>query len=185
MINKENQLMMLLVIGSETIFFISLILGYIYFWQSGNYRESVKSSLDIGKTTIYTILLLASSFTIWLAEYSYKRKHTRKLKFWLLMTVVLGIIFLIGQGLEYYKLLSINHLTLGSSVFGTTFYTLTGFHGLHVLIGLIILLTLFLLTLKGFFNRETSLLRTAAIYWHFVDGVWLLVFLIIYVIPYL
>lgn len=176
--------MMLLFIGSETIFFISLIMGYIMFWRTGHFQSAVKAMLDIKLTGLFSIMLFASSFTFWMAERQYKKGEQKKLKMWLLATIILGIIFMIGQGHEYYGLLSKN-LTLSSSEFGTSFYTLTGFHGLHVILGIIMLIILFILTLQGFFQRKTTVLSTIGIYWHFVDAVWLVVFTIIYIVPYL
>lgn len=175
---------MLLVIGSEAIFFISLIMGYVLFWRSGHYQAAVKASLDFKSTAIFTFLLLNSSFTFWLAEKFYKKGEQNKLKIWLLVTVILGSVFMAGQGHEYYRLLH-NNLTVGSSLFGASFYTLTGFHGLHVIIGIIMLIILFVLTLQGFFKTQSTVLSTIGIYWHFVDAVWLVVFTIIYVIPYI
>ena len=180
---KENNLMMLLVIGSEAIFFLSLIMGYVYFWQSGHYASAVKATLDIKSTAVFTVLLISSSLTFWLAEHFYNKGETWKLKIWLVTTILLGLVFLIGQGHEWYRLLQ-NQFTLSSSLFGTTFYTLTGFHGLHVLLGLIMLIILFILTLQGFFERKSTVLRAIGIYWHFVDVVWIAVFTIVYVIPY-
>ncbi|WP_018614328.1 cytochrome c oxidase subunit 3 [Segetibacter koreensis] len=184
MIKKENHLMMWLIIGSEAIFFISLIMGYIVFWRTGHFQSTVKAMLDIKLTSVFSILLFTSSFTFWMAEREYKKGEQKKLQIWLLATIVLGIVFMVGQGHEYYGLLSRN-LTLSSSEFGTSFYTLTGFHGLHVIFGIIMLIILFILTLQGFFQRKTTLLSTIGIYWHFVDAVWLVVFTIIYVVPYL
>jgi heme/copper-type cytochrome/quinol oxidase subunit 3 len=90
---------------------------------------------------------------------------------------------MIGQGHEYYSLLHKN-LTLSSSEFGTSFYTLTGFHGLHVIIGIIMLIILLVLALQGFFKRKSTVFSTIGIYWHFVDAVWLVVFTVIYIVPY-
>ncbi len=184
MIKKENNLMMLLVIGSETIFFLSLILGYVSFWKSGNYVSAVKAMLDFKSTAVLTFLLISSSFTFWMAEHNYKLGEQKKLKIWLLATIILGSVFIIGQGHEYYRLLQQN-FKLSSGLFGTAFYTLTGFHGLHVIIGLVMLIILFILALSNFFEKRSTVLSTIGIYWHFVDIVWIAVFTIVYVIPYL
>jgi heme/copper-type cytochrome/quinol oxidase subunit 3 len=184
MIKKENNLMMLLLIGSETIFFISLIMGYVFFWRGGHFQSAVKSMLDIKVTAVFSLLLFTSSFTFWMAERNYNKGNEKKLKLWLIATIVLGTVFMIGQGHEYYSLLHKN-LTLSSSEFGTSFYTLTGFHGLHVIIGIIMLIILLVLALHGFFKRKSTVLSTIGIYWHFVDAVWLVVFTVIYVVPYL
>ncbi len=176
--------MMLLVVGSETIFFLSLIMGYVFFWRSGNFEKEVKTLLDIKMAAVYSTLLFASSFTFYMVEKQYKKGDQQKLKIWLITTIALGTLFMLGQGHEYYSLLQ-KDFTLSSSEFGTSFYTLTGFHGLHVIIGLVMLIILLMLAFKNFFTAKTDVLSTIGIYWHFVDAVWLVVFTIVYVIPYL
>ena len=101
------------------------------------------------------------------------------LKGWLIVTILLGAIFLVGQGAEYVRLIRDN-ITLNGSVFGASFFTLTGFHGLHVLIGLVILSIILAL---AFLKDSKSAIRTIAPYWHFVDVVWLFVFTVVYVLP--
>jgi heme/copper-type cytochrome/quinol oxidase subunit 3 len=131
------------------------------------------------------VLLIASSFTLILAENKYKHRKITSLKIWLAITILLGLIFLIGQGVEYAHLIHKN-ITLSGSVFGTSFYALTGFHGLHVFIGLIILSIVLLLVFLGDFNQPgSSAISTVAIYWHFVDIVWIIVFGVVYVLPLL
>jgi heme/copper-type cytochrome/quinol oxidase subunit 3 len=181
----QNKLMIKLTIGSEAIFFICLMVAYLYFWKSGNFQTAAAGHLDIKKTGVFTFLLLSSSFSFSKAENNYKHGHERNMKGWLLITIFLGLIFLAGQAHEYYNLLNEN-LTMSKSEFGSSFYTLTGFHGLHVLIGLILLSILFVLTVKGYFkNRSSSVITTIGIYWHFVDVVWIFVFTLIYVLPYI
>ncbi len=95
-------------------------------------------------------------------------------------TVVLGLVFLIGQGKEYYHLYHEN-VTISRDVFGSAFFTLTGFHGLHVLVGLIVLSVITYMIFTGKFTAlESSGLDSASIYWHFVDGVWVVVFSVVY-----
>ncbi len=184
MMKKENNIMMLLIVGSESIFFISLIMGYLYFWRSGHFAAAVRTSLDLRSTACFTFLLLCSSGTYRLAEHYHKKGQHRNMSLWLLATILLGVVFLTGQGHEYDRLLR-NNVRMSSSLFGTTFYTLTGFHGLHVVIGIVLLIILFILALQGFFDKRSTLLGTIGIYWHFVDLVWLAVFTIVYVVPYL
>lgn len=180
-----NKLMMKLTIGSESIFFLSLIVSYLYFWRSGNFQKEVAEHLHIQTTGIFTVLLLSSSFTFWRAEKNHRKENTKAVKGWLIATILLGVIFLAGQGHEYYNLVHENVL-VSKNEFGSSFYTLTGFHGLHVLIGLIILLIVLALTLNGYLlNKNSSVLKTVGIYWHFVDAVWICVFTIIYVLPYI
>lgn len=176
---------MKLFVGSEAVFFLALIVAYLYFWRSANYEEVTQKMLHIKTTGFYTILLITSSFTFWKAEQNFKQGHTIKLKVWLTITICLGFIFLLGQALEYYDLLR-HHLTFSSGEFGSSFYTLTGFHGLHVLLGLIVLSIILLLSLLGYMEKNVSqVVSTVGIYWHFVDAVWIVVFTVIYVLPYI
>lgn len=177
--------MLKLFVGSESVFFIALIMAYLYFWRSGNFDTMAAKHLHIKTTGLFTILLLSSSFTFWLAEKKLKEGAVKKTKLWLSITIALGLIFLAGQAHEYYGLIQ-EHLTISTSEFGTSFYTLTGFHGLHVLLGLIVLGIVLTLTILGYFKKNASgIVSTIGIYWHFVDAVWLVVFTIIYVLPYL
>lgn len=177
--------MMKLTIGSEAIFFISLIVAYLYFWRSGHFQKLAAEHLNIKATVVFTVLLISSSFTFWQAERSYKRGQEKSLRAWLGATILLGLVFLAGQGREYYKLIR-EQVTISKSEFGSSFYTLTGFHGLHVLIGLILLAIVLVLAVKGYFrNSSSSVISTVGIYWHFVDVVWLFVFTTIYVLPYI
>ena len=183
--NMENKLMIKLVVGTEAMFFVSLIMAYIYFsFVPGyGYKLSQVHELDIKTTGLFSICLFLSSFTFWRAETNYKKGNTGALKFWLLFTILLGAVFLFGQGREYLGLLN-KHISIGSSRFGTSFFTLTGFHGLHVLLGLIVISIVTLLTFLGDYNQSgSSVIATVGIYWHFVDIVWVFVFLIVYVLP--
>ena len=122
-------------------------------------------------TAIFTVLLLASSVTIWLAERSQRRGQAGAMRGWLFATIALGVAFLAGQGLEYAKLIA-EGVTISANLFGTTFYMLTGFHGLHVFGGLVALVILFGLALaraNAFDDPHSTALETTSLYWHFVD----------------
>jgi len=176
--------MMKLVVGTEAMFFVSLIMAFIYMAYNTGFEPHEVQQLNIKTTGIFTVILFASSFTLMLAEKKHKDGNIKSLKIWLLVTIVFGLIFLIGQGKEYIRLINDN-ITLGGSVFGTSFYTLTGFHGLHVFIGLIVLSIVLLLAFSGDFNKQsTNVTSTVAIYWHFVDIVWIFVFTVVYVLPH-
>lgn len=176
--------MIKLTIGSEAIFFLSLILAYLYFWRSGNFQQQVQTHLHVGTTVVFTILLLGSSFTFWRAEKAQSKGSIRSVKGWLAATILLGLIFLAGQGHEYYNLVQ-EHVLISENEFGSAFYTLTGFHGFHVLIGLIILGIVLTLTLNGSLKKSSTVFQTVGLYWHFVDVVWLFVFTTIYLLPYI
>ncbi len=176
--------MMKLVVGTEAMFFVSLIMAFVYMAYNSGFEPYEVSKLDIKTTGIFTLFLFSSSFTFWLAEKKYKKGNIKSLKIWLVTTILLGAIFLFGQGEEYIRLINEN-ITLSGSVFGTSFYALTGFHGLHVFIGLIILSIILIMTMIGDFNNSSSnVITTVGIYWHFVDIVWIFVFTVVYVLPY-
>lgn len=174
---EKNKLGMAIFLGSEAVFFILLILGYLNFRSASN--PVAVQHLEPPITAIFTASLLGSSLTLTQAERNF-RSHKSSAPTWLLITLALGAIFLIGQGMEYLKLFQAN-ITPAQGLFGTTFFTLTGLHGLHVLTGLVILSILSWLALKGFFrNHQPTALETFALYWHFVDGVWIVIFVVVY-----
>ncbi|MEO7314374.1 MAG: heme-copper oxidase subunit III [Ginsengibacter sp.] len=179
-----NKTMMKLVVGTEAMFFICLILSFVYMAYNAGFEPHEVQALDIKKTGIFTIILIASSFTFLVADHQFKKGNINRLKIWLAITILFGVIFLCGQGREYWRLIH-EHITLSSSVFGTSFYALTGFHGFHVFVGLIILSIMLILAFLGDFNKPSSnLISVAGIYWHFVDIVWIVVFTVVYVLPH-
>ena len=176
--------MMRLIVGSEAVFFLALMMGFVYFAYYPGFNPKSVAMLDATKTGVFTVLLLSSSFTFWRAEVSHKNGHTGYLKLWLSVTVILGAVFLVGQAMEYNNLLS-NQLIISKGTFATGFFTLTGFHGLHVLIGLIILsVVLYLAFLGDFDGSQSSVIGAVGIYWHFVDIVWVVVFTLVYILPH-
>ncbi|MCB9419888.1 MAG: heme-copper oxidase subunit III [Ardenticatenaceae bacterium] len=177
---EKNKLAMLFFISSEAIFFILLILAYMILHNNVLAGQpTAVSSLDPLKTGIFSLFLLASSFTIWRAEKSLKAGNGR-FRRWLAATILLGIIFLFGQGLEWTSLIG-QGVTVSVNTFGTTFFTMTGFHGLHVLIGLVGLAILLAMAARGGFRSPESPAFTAlSYYWHFVDAVWVVIFSVVY-----
>ncbi len=181
-LQEKSKLLIVLFIVTESIFFAFLITAFVLY--RGNFREgpSPANSLDVGRTAIFSVILWASSLTMWFSERAMKQMNFRKTKRWLEVTMILGFVFLAGQGVEYHGFFARN-ITPQTNLFATTFFTTTGFHALHVLIGLIVLLILRSLTSTGF-GREAHQREgfgAASYYWHFVDGVWVAVFFIIYV----
>ena len=174
---------MLLFIASEVMFFGGLFATYF------NARASVAGEwgpppsapeLEILPVALpITIILVSSSFTMQFAVWAVRKNDHRMLRIWLTVTAVLGAIFLAGQAYEY--------ATLGflptNSIFAATFFTLTGFHGLHVLGGLLFIALCLFRALKGHFSAHRHLaVEAASIYWHFVDIVWIGLFTTIYVV---
>ncbi len=136
-----------------------------------------------GIPAINTLLLLSSGVTVTLAHWALKKNQRGALVMWLLATVVLGFTFLGLQMYEYSHAYHELNLTLGSGIYGSTFYMLTGFHGLHVTIGAIMLTIIMLRCIKGHFTPDHHFgFEAVAWYWHFVDVVWLGLFIFVYML---
>ncbi|MGV8656749.1 cytochrome c oxidase subunit 3, partial [Pseudomonas aeruginosa] len=132
---------------------------------------------------INTILLVTSSFTVTFAHHALKKNKRGPLKAWLALTVLLGIAFLILQAEEYVHAYNELGLTLGAGIYGSTFFMLTGFHGAHVTLGALILGIMLIRILRGHFDAEHHFgFEAASWYWHFVDVVWIGLFIFVYVI---
>jgi heme/copper-type cytochrome/quinol oxidase subunit 3 len=179
-----NKTMIKMLVFTEIFFFLSLIMAYVYMVYYGGTRSTYElKALHISTTGIFTGVLLTSSFTFYIAEKSFLKGNIKQLKTWLMITILLGAVFLYGQGSEYYRLIN-EQITLGASVFGTNFFTLTGFHGFHVFVGLVLISVLIVMAYLGdFSDRKSTVIQTIGIYWHFVDAVWVVVFTVIYVFP--
>lgn len=169
-----------LFVYSESVFFLVLIAAYAYFHVQPQTGPDAASSLHPGITGAYSVCLFASSATMATAHRFFRRDNHRAFAAWLLVTIILGAVFLYGQGSEYASLFAKN-ITVGRNLFSTTFFTLTGFHGLHVFIGLCLLAITLGLALRGRLAQRHALgLDTVSIYWHFVDAVWVFIFALVY-----
>jgi len=136
-----------------------------------------------GLPLINTILLLTSGATITWAHWALVKNNRKQLVIGMALTVALGIAFLICQGLEYHHAYTEMGLTLGSGAYGATFFMLTGFHGFHVTLGTIMLIVILLRCMKGHFTPENHFgFEGVAWYWHFVDVVWLGLFIFVYML---
>jgi cytochrome c oxidase subunit 3 len=130
-----------------------------------------------------TLILLSSSFTVHIAHLGLKSNNRTQLTIWLGITVLLGMAFLALQYLEYYEAYAHYGLTLSSGIYGSTFFMLTGFHGFHVCMGAFMLLVMWLRTQRGHFSPEDHFgFEAASWYWHFVDVVWVCLFLFVYIL---
>jgi cytochrome c oxidase subunit 3/cytochrome o ubiquinol oxidase subunit 3 len=172
-------------IGSETLFFTSLITTYLVYKPVNVARpdfQDPKHFLDIGLTSVLAAILLASSLTMVLALAASRRNDLRSFRNWQLATMALGLAFVGGQVYEFQHLYH-EGLTLSSSLFGTTFFVLTGFHGTHVFIGVIWLAAVLVKVLKTPGSPENPMdIELVGLYWHFVDLVWVAIFTLIYLI---
>lgn len=175
---------MLLFLATEVVFFSMLILAFVYYRNSpANVGGPTPfNALDVGRTAIFTSALLASSLTIWLSVGAFKKAYERRGVFWLAFTIVLGTVFLYGQGSEYVNLFEEQNVTTGSNVFTSAFFALTGFHGAHVTGGLLLLLIALFLALRGAFagGSRVVAIETISYFWHFVDAVWVVIFPTVY-----
>lgn len=179
----KTRVFVKIMIVSEALFFVTLLISYVYFGNHTSTGPASAESLSKGKTAIFTLFLLSSSFTVWMARRSFTKEKYTSVRAWLGATILLGIVFMYGQVAEYLKLYS-EQITISRNIFGTNFYTLTGFHGLHVILGLIALSIVFGLIMWGDVKKMTSsAIEGTELYWHFVDGVWVVVFTVVYVIP--
>ncbi len=130
-----------------------------------------------------TVILLTSSVTVHFAHTGVKNNNRAALKGWLSLTVLLGVLFLLVQGYEYYHAYEELGLTLNSGIYGSTFFILTGFHGFHVTLGTFILLMQLIRAFRGHFKADDQFgLEAASWYWHFVDVVWVCLFFFVYVL---
>lgn len=172
-------------IGSETLFFATLITVYLVFAPANMARadhQDPKEFLGIAFTSLLAAILLASSLTMVLGLAAHKRHDIKQFRIWHLATAFLGLCFLGGQAYEFTKLYS-EGVTLSSSLFGTTFFVLTGFHGTHVAIGVTWLISAFLKVMKYPDSPENAMdIELSGLYWHFVDLVWVVIFTLIYLI---
>ena len=178
----NRKLLMWLFLGSECLFFGSLIAAYLLYRDksvTGPYPEDL---FDIPFTSVSAFHLLMSSVTMVLALAAIQRGNVRSMQIWLLATAFLGLLFVSGQAYEFTQF---HHegLSLETNLFGTTFFVLTGFHGAHVTIGILILMSLFAVSLQGRIQQKDSLnVEIAGLYWHFVDIVWIVIFTLVYLI---
>jgi len=178
----KHRCAMVAFVLSETGFFGTLILAFLYYNAQPQPGPTPKE-LDLLKTGIFSLFLFASSFTMWRSEAALHRGSIRSMITWLLVTIIFGAVFIAGQGLEYGNLLG-HGIQVDSNLFATTFFTLTGFHGIHVIVGLLALLIVLGLAIAGDFAvKPPAALAMVGIYWHFVDIVWVFVLTVAYIIP--
>jgi cytochrome c oxidase subunit 1/cytochrome c oxidase subunit I+III len=181
----HNKTGILAFLFSEIGFFGTLILAYLYFYAHPQAGPGPKG-LDVPRTLIFSVCLFASSFTFWRSEVALHKQRREAMLGWLSLTIALGAVFLAGQANEYWKLFQ-GGVDLSTNMFSTTFFTLTGFHGLHVLIGLITLLIFLWLAWEGdsVFGKFDAAFKCVGYYWHFVDVVWVFVLFTVYILPLL
>ncbi|BDD06069.1 hypothetical protein AUTU_35520 [Aureibacter tunicatorum] len=183
---KQSRLMIQLLLASEALFFAALIIAFVYFRNlSMDWSESSKH-LQVERTGFFSIFLFASSGTIALWSNALRKGKDKLALIYLAITIVFGAVFLFGQATEYLNLFS-EEVTIDKDIFGSAFFTLTGFHAFHVFVGLIILIVTWMLCRifgYGVGNEQIPPgMLVAEWYWHFVDVVWIFVFFFVYLKP--
>ena len=181
-------------IGSEVMFFATLISTYVVYkgqslvgpfphedWVNPATGQTMEHVFSIPLVTFGTAVLLFSSFFVVLALNGLQNGKQKQFIGWLAATVVCGLFFIGMQVFEFTHFVHEKHLGFTTNLFGSSFFTLTGFHGTHVTIGVIWLATLLVLGLRGKMDQSKALnLEIAALYWHFVDVVWIVIFPVVY-----
>ena len=169
-----------LIIAESAIFTIFVV---AYLFYAGKSLSGPSPSQVLELPILNTICLLSSSVTITFALRSLGNGEPRRFGYWWLATIVLGAYFLFGTGREWYRLICQKGLTIQTNLFGTTFYSLVGLHASHVVVGLVALLIVMAFAVAGRMKKEHSeRVHVLALYWHFVDTVWIVVFAVVYII---
>jgi cytochrome c oxidase subunit 3 len=187
---SNTMLGFILFLASEVMFFGGLFAAYFiaradslewppeYLLTEAQHAAGVKLELELALPLIATIILVASSFTIQYAVMQIQRGNRTGLITWLFISLVMGIVFLVMQLYDYSQL----HFDPDDTIYGTTFYTLTGFHGLHVFGGAVFMLVILMRSMGGQFSaRSHEGVEACSLYWHFVDIVWIILFCTLYI----
>ena len=174
---------MWLFLGSECLLFGGLISTYMLYRGRVSDGPHPSQSYDIPVTSVSSFVLLMSSLTMVLAVTAAQRKDDRRTNLWLTVTAVLGATFVGGQVYEFTTFIR-EGLGFTTSLFGSSFYSLTGFHGVHVSVGVIMLLsTVGIIKKNKITGNKAEVVELVGLYWHFVDIVWIIIFTLVYLIP--
>ena len=180
---SNEKLAMWAFLGSECLLFGALISTYLLYRGRSVVGPFPHDVYDIPYTSVSSFVLLMSSLTMVLALAAMQRRDQRRMRVWLLTTALLGATFIGGQVYEFTAFYRAG-LSLHENLFGSSFFVLTGFHGAHVTIGILMLLSLFSISAKGKLGDDrTETVELIGLYWHFVDVVWIVIFTVVYLIP--
>jgi cytochrome c oxidase subunit 3/cytochrome o ubiquinol oxidase subunit 3 len=168
-------------IVAESAIFIIFVVAYIFYLGKSLSGPAPRDVLEVPIFT--TICLLSSSFTVMRAVSFLEKSETKLCSLWLAITILLGAIFLAGTAREWHQLIYHDGLTIRTNLFGTTFYSLVGLHATHVVVGLVMLSAALIFLLRGeATSAHVERLEVLSLYWHFVDGVWVIVFTVVYIV---
>jgi len=180
---SNTKLAMWMFLGSECLLFGGLISTYMLYRNRSGTGVGPDQLWDIPFTSASSFVLLMSSLTMVLAVSAAKRKDDQRTRVWLTVTALLGGLFVAGQVYEF-TVFYREGLGYTTSLFSSSFYTLTGFHGVHVSVGIIMLMSLVGMLLTGRIKGDKSeTIEMVGLYWHFVDIVWVIIFTLVYLIP--
>jgi cytochrome c oxidase subunit 3/cytochrome o ubiquinol oxidase subunit 3 len=165
---------------AETAVFAIFVGAYVYYLGKSHDGPTPREVLDL--PLVISVLLWSSSVTIHLAVRGLRAGLVQTFTLWWFLTILLGTLFLIGTGAEWYRLIYQHGLTIRTNLFGTTFYSLVGLHASHVIVGLVMMAIGLVLALGGHVKpTHAGRAEVLSLYWHFVDAVWVVVFLVVYV----
>lgn len=168
-------------IVAESAIFVIFVVAYIFYMGQSLGGPTPQQVLELPIFT--TICLLSSSLTLHWAVAALRKSKVGAFTAWLATTIGLGLIFLIGTGMEWHHLIYVDGLTIRTNLFGTTFYSLVGLHATHVIVGLILLIAALIFSLTGHVSeKHAHRMDVLSLYWHFVDAVWVVVFTVVYVL---
>jgi heme/copper-type cytochrome/quinol oxidase subunit 3 len=180
---SNEKLGMWAFLGSECLLFGALISTYLLYRHKAVSGPTPHSLYDIPFTSVSSFVLLMSSLSMALAVAAIQRGDHRRLRVWLSTTALLGSVFIGGQIYEFTTFIR-RGMTIKTNVTSGAFFVLTGFHGVHVTLGIIMLLTLVNLSIRGKIPQaKAEVVEIAGLYWHFVDIVWIIIFTVVYLIP--
>jgi cytochrome c oxidase subunit III len=168
-------------ITAESAIFTIFVVAYLYYLGRDVVGPTPREVLEM--PIFGTVCLFSSSFFIVLAEHAITHAKMKAFTLWWSVTILLGAIFLADTASEWYKLIVHDHLTISTNLFGTTYYSLVGLHASHVIIGLLMMLVVFAFALtRKLEPAHAERVKVLALYWHFVDAVWVVVFTVVYII---
>jgi cytochrome c oxidase subunit III len=168
-------------IAAESAIFTIFVVAYLFYIGKSIAGPQPRDVLHV--PVFFTICLLSSSITIHAAVRSLRTGSVRRFALWWVLTIVLGAIFLAGTAREWHHLIYDEGLTIQTNLFGTTYYSLVGLHGFHVTVGLLALAIVSLFTMLGHIRQEhAERAEVLSMYWHFVDAVWVVVFIVVYIV---
>lgn len=185
---SPNKIGMWLFLGTDAMSFSGLLLAYFVLRYTKPWPNPVEALGGVHLSGFMTFILICSSVSMVMAVDACKQRDKKGIRNWLLATIIGGVIFLGIQVYEYYHLttdlgMTFSNYEHGNNLFSATFFAITGFHGLHVLSGVIYLIWMYIYALRGRFDQgDYGMLEIVGLFWHFVDLVWILVFTFIYLI---